>query len=94
MKTNIISGETIVSQVKGNIVSDMDGEKVMLSVERGKYYNLGELGGVIWDLLEKETTINTIVETLSEMYEVEYEECKNQVISFLDHLLEEELIHI
>ena len=39
-----------VGQVKGNIVSDMDGEKVMLSVDNGKYYNFGEIGGRIWEL--------------------------------------------
>ena len=40
-------------QVKGNIVSDMGGEKVMLSVNKGKYYNLGEIGGDIWELIRK-----------------------------------------
>ena len=35
--------------MKGNIVSDMGGEKVMLSIENGKYYNLGEMGGEIWE---------------------------------------------
>ena len=28
----------------------MDGEKVMLSINNGKYYNLGEIGGDIWEL--------------------------------------------
>lgn len=32
----------VIVQVEGNIVSDMDGEKVMLSIKNGKYYNLGE----------------------------------------------------
>ena len=30
-------------QKEGNVVSDMDGEKVMLSIHNGKYYNLGEV---------------------------------------------------
>ena len=34
----------------------MDGEKVMLSIEKGKYYNLGLLGGVIWELIESPIT--------------------------------------
>ena len=29
----------------------MGGEKVMLSVKNGKYYNLGEIGGEIWELI-------------------------------------------
>ena len=50
IKNQNISLNQTLSQVKGNIVSDMGGEKVMLSVNNGKYYNLGEIGGDIWDL--------------------------------------------
>ena len=45
IKTKKISCNHLVVQSPGNIVSDMDGEKVMLSVHNGKYYNLGEIGG-------------------------------------------------
>ena len=40
----------IVSQTKGNIVSDMGGEKVMLNIEKGKYFNLGELGSKMFGI--------------------------------------------
>ena len=83
-----------VSQVKGNIVSDMSGEKVMLSVDKGKYYNLGEIGGQIWDLIEEKIDINQLVVTLMSKYNVEQSECEEQVIAFLEHLLEEELIEV
>lgn len=49
--TNILSLETVLVQREGNIASDMDGEKVMLNVKNGKYYNLGEVGGEIWSAL-------------------------------------------
>ena len=55
---------TIV-QTHGNIVSDMDGEKVMLSIEKGKYYNLGLLGGVIWELIESPITGDELVKHAS-----------------------------
>lgn len=38
---------------KRNVVSDMDGEKVMLSVHNVKYYNLGEVGGLTWELMNE-----------------------------------------
>ena len=53
MNINEISLESVVSQVDGQIVSDMGGEKVMLSIHNGKYYNLGGLGGRIWEQLIK-----------------------------------------
>jgi hypothetical protein len=83
-----------VIQGKGNIVSDMGEEKVMLSINNGKYYNLGEMGGEIWDLLQEPIEVNHIVTSLMNSYQVEYTECEEQVISFLKHLVDEGLIEI
>ncbi|MFC5406807.1 lasso peptide biosynthesis PqqD family chaperone [Cohnella soli] len=79
-------------QCEGNIVSDMAGEKVMLSVEKGKYYNLGEVGGRIWELLSPPSTVAQVVDRLLEEYEVSRETCLAQVNAFLDHLYAEGLI--
>ena len=51
LNTQALTLETIIVQGKDNIVSDMDGEKVILSIQNGKYYNLGNIGGAIWDLI-------------------------------------------
>ncbi|PFP95330.1 PqqD family protein [Bacillus cereus] len=83
-----------VAQVKGNVVSDMDGEKVMLSIKNGKYYNLGRMGGVIWELIEKPISVTQLVTTLISEYEVEQSQCEGQVVSFLEMLLEEGLVVI
>lgn len=92
MKT--ISLEQVVSQVEGNIISDMDGEKVMLSINNGKYYNLGTIGGEIWDQIIEPKSIQALINSLIEIYDVEEEECKDQVLFFLNKLLEENLINI
>ncbi|UAL54735.1 lasso peptide biosynthesis PqqD family chaperone [Metabacillus dongyingensis] len=84
----------IVSQGEGNIVSDMNGEKVMLSISNGKYYNLGEMGGVIWDLIESPITFNQLIESLLSQYQVEREECQKQVLTFLESLNKEKLIKL
>jgi hypothetical protein len=89
-----ISLNNSVNQVKGNIVSDMGGEKVMLSVNKGKYYNLGEIGGDIWELTEEQIAVDQLVATLLSKYNVVQSECEEQVISFLELLLEEGLIEI
>lgn len=81
-----------VVQSKGNIASDMDGEKVLMSIENNKYYNLGQVGGVIWDLIQTPTTVSKLVTTLMSEYEVEETECEEQVISFLNLLSKEDLI--
>lgn len=94
VKTQLLSTTYIVSQSEGNIVSDMDGEKVMLSISNGKYYNLGEIGGVIWDLIKTPTSISQLINTLLDQYEIEQNECQEQVLSFLEKLVEEKLIKL
>jgi len=82
----------LLIQRTGNIVSNMDGQKVMLSIQNGKYYNLGEIGGEIWDLLEEPTSVSKMVAILTYEYDIEPVMCEQQVISFMERLLDEGLI--
>ncbi|MDR6121880.1 hypothetical protein QFZ87_001477 [Bacillus sp. SLBN-46] len=92
IKNQNISLNHFVKQVKGNIVSNMGGEKVMLSVKNGKYYNLGEIGGDIWDLIEEKVTVSQLITILMSKYSVEQQECEEHVISFLEMLMDQGLI--
>lgn len=94
IETKHIALHDVVLQSPGNIVSDMGGEKVMMSVENGKYYNLGNIGGEIWVRLETPLSVNEIIESLIKEYEVEKEECVEQVVAFLQMLYQEKLIQV
>lgn len=93
-ETQNMSLDSVVKQVEGNIVSDMDGEKVMLNMEKSKYYNLGEIGGTIWERIESPVSIQALIDTLTNDYDVDQNECEADVISFLGQLLQEGLIHV
>ena len=94
IENKIISLNHTVVQSEQNVVSDMDGEKVMLSVHNGKYYNLGQTGGRIWNIIEAPVSVSRLITILISEYDVEQAECEEQVISFLERLLEEGLINI
>jgi Coenzyme PQQ synthesis protein D (PqqD) len=94
IKSQTISLESIVGQVEGNIVSDMGGEMVMLSISNGKYYNLGEIGGGIWDAIEQPLSFGELIDNLLNEYQVERETCEQQVLTFLEMLLKEDIIMI
>lgn len=87
-----IQPDTTVCQVQGHVTSDMSGEKVMMSIRNGNYYNLGETGGRIWELLQTPTTVRHIVDTLVQEYDVDPLSCEQHVISFLQRLVDEQLI--
>ncbi|MCI3927134.1 lasso peptide biosynthesis PqqD family chaperone [Paenibacillus sp. TRM 82003] len=84
----------IIVQSEGNLVSDMDGGKVMLSIKTGKYYNLGKVGGVIWELTSSPIALSAIVDRLVLEYEVERELCEEQVLSFVTSLYKENIIQL
>lgn len=79
-------------QSEGYLVSEMNGEKVMLSIENGKYYNLGQIGGRVWELIESPASIGDVVDRLVTEYVIEPEDCQRQVRQFLQQLKAEGLI--
>jgi hypothetical protein len=91
-KGNSIALNNIIVQGKGNLVSVMDEEKVVLSIQNGRYYSLGQTGSKIWDIIEAPIAVNRLISTLVSEYDVEPAECEGQVISFLENLLVEGLI--
>ncbi|WP_353949203.1 lasso peptide biosynthesis PqqD family chaperone [Sporolactobacillus sp. Y61] len=82
----------VIAQDQGIVASDMAGEKVMLSVERGKYYNLGKTGGVIWDLIQSPVSVAGVIELLTDRYSVDRETCEQDVLPFLEKLRADGLI--
>lgn len=89
-----ISLSDLIVQTDGIVGSDMGEEKVLMSIDNGKYYNLGDIGGVIWDKLKTPLTVQELINFLIEQYEIEKVECEKQVISFLEMLNKENLIRV
>ena len=94
IKNQNISLTSKVYQCEGNFVSDMDGEKVMLNINNGKYYNLGEIGGFIWECICSPVKVNQIVTELMNRYDVEQNLCEAHVLEYLNQLSDEKLIKI
>ncbi|MBD2872156.1 lasso peptide biosynthesis PqqD family chaperone [Paenibacillus arenilitoris] len=94
MSVDMIALSGLVVQSQGYLVSEMNGEKVMLSIENGKYYNLGQIGGRVWELIESPASIQDVVDRLVTEYVIEPEECQRQVRRFLQQLKAEGLIQV
>ncbi|MBR2566365.1 MAG: lasso peptide biosynthesis PqqD family chaperone [Paenibacillus sp.] len=89
-----IHANDVISRKEGNLVSDMGGEKVMMSIASGKYYNLGSTGGRIWELIAEQRKLDELIEALAVEYDIQPEQCREQVVPFLEHLSREGLIDI
>lgn len=88
----IIRDNTIVLQNKDLHEADIDDEKVMMNIDKGKYYGLNSVGTRIWEIVSEPKTIDEIVEILLSEYEVSLEECRQAVIKFISRLQDEGMI--
>ncbi|NHC43543.1 lasso peptide biosynthesis PqqD family chaperone [Bacillus sp. MM2020_1] len=94
IKNQFLSNKDTIVQKDGNFISDMDGEKIMLSIQNGKYLNLGEVGGEIWDRIRDAISIPELITTLISDYNIDRAQCEEQVMNFLHMLIKEDLIEI
>ena len=86
IKSEQILPKHVVTQSEGNIVSDMGNEKVMLNIENGKYYNLGEIGGDIWEGISKPTQVNELVNHIVKNTMFKQINVKKKLFLFREHV--------
>ena len=68
------------------VSGNMDGEIVMLSLQRGEYFGLDKVGSRIWELIEQSITVDNIKKVLLDEYEVDVLTCEKDLIEFLEDL--------
>lgn len=89
-----ISTSHVVKQNENIIASDIDDEKVMMSIEKGYYYGLDSVGSRVWDLIDKSMKVSDLVDELMMKYDVERETCEEDVMAFLGELLEAGIVRV
>lgn len=84
--------QTILKRKSGLMTANMDGAAVMMDISTGKYFNLGQTGGRIWELLEQPLRVEKLICALIEEYNVTYERCREDVLPFLQQLVDKGLL--
>jgi hypothetical protein len=75
------------------IFNKIDDEVVIMSLANDAYINLNEVGSRIWELLaESPRTIDDLVLTLIDEFEVTEEQCREDVTIFLKEMLSKGLV--
>ena len=90
----IIDFDTLIVQKKGLDSASMDGEVVMMDIDRGKYYAFNCVGSRIWELIVKPLAVREIVSVLLEEFEIDHAACEASVLEFLNRLYEVDLISV
>lgn len=87
-----MNNQMVVNRKMGIMTADMNGATVMLDIESGKYFNLGEIGGRIWEILEQPTSVKDLVSILVQEYDVTEEQCLEDIVPFLEKMLNRGLV--
>ena len=84
--------ETKIKRNDDILASDLDGEKVMMSIQKGEYYGLGKTGTFIWDNIVEPITIKELIVLIIDKYDVSKEQCFLDIKPFIADLIEKQLI--
>lgn len=74
--------------------TDLDGDKVMMDLEKGQYFALNTVASRIWEEIESPIEVRQVIDTLLKEYDIEQIECENSVIEFLQGLNNASLISV
>ncbi len=76
------------------IAAPVDEELVILSVDRGTYYGLDDIGSEIWQRLETPVRVDALCDALTEKYEGDRATIERDVLQLLENLAADGLISV
>ena len=89
---SVFNNDTFMIRHPEIVSADMDGETVMMSIERGEYIGLSGIGPFIWELMKEPISVTQIIDAVHLEYAVNNETCTLDVTHFLQEFLEHDLI--
>jgi len=82
----------VVGRSEDILFSEMSEGTVLMSIERGVYFGLDEVGARVWALLDPPSSVRAIRDQLLEEYEVELEVCSRELDDLLSRLRQQGLV--
>ena len=89
-----IEPATLIIRHPEMIAAEMDGDLVMMSIERGEYFGIGGVGTRAWELLEQPTTVDRLCAVICEEFDVDEATCHKDILGFANELLTLGLVQV
>lgn len=82
-----------LQRIDGAVSVDLDGETVMMDIDKGSYFALTGSGGFIWDALENPVTLDEIAAQVREKFDASgHDSVEAAVAEFVEELLNNGLV--
>jgi len=72
--------------------TNLDGEVVMMDLHSGTYSSFNPVGSLIWNSLQQENQFSALLTAILDQFDVDEERATQELVVFLDMLLEKGLI--
>ncbi len=87
--------DSIIQRDTDVIAADADQEDlVMVSIAKGYYYGVSDVGREIWKLVEHPKKVSDLIDDLAATYKIDRATCEEQTLSFAEEMLAEGLIRV
>jgi hypothetical protein len=87
-----ITPQSIVAWSAAPVATEVDNEVVVMSVERGRCYGLGESGSSVWRRLQSPIRVDDLCRELMLEYAADPDELMRDVLALLEQLQQEGLV--
>ena len=67
-------------------IVELDGELVVLNVDNGHYYGLNQTGALILQMAKEKATLDDVVDSLTEQYDVDADQLAQDVTAFVKEM--------
>lgn len=82
-----VNGPRVISE-------NIDGEVILVHMEKGSYYSTDGVGAELWRLIEAGSSVSEMFDALHAQYDAGPEDIANGISTFIERLQDEDLITV
>jgi hypothetical protein len=86
---------TLATRLQRNpdlVATEMDGDLVMLHVDRGQYFGVGRVGRHVWEMLAAPRDVAALCAGVEAEFDVDAPRCRADMLEFVADLLDKDVL--
>jgi hypothetical protein len=89
-----VTDATIISRSPNVLTAEVDGEILMMSIERGGYFSLNDVGSDIWRRLDSPCSFAELIDQLAADYQASQATIAADVRAWLGRMVAEDIVRL
>lgn len=91
---HLIADVTVISRSPSVLAAEVEGEIVMMSIERGSYFGLDDIGSDVWKRIEQPCTFAALIDGLAAAYDADRATIAADVRALLDRMAAQDVVRL